>query len=111
MAVRVAVVDRPTLTVLPGGKRLITQPLDEAEEAWIEVQAVADEAMVPLRLAATKARAIGDHISHGRWWLVGAEVETIEAATVAALNRASHARVRAAKALEELRRPGPRSVA
>lgn len=98
---------RPSLTVLPGGKRLVTRPLDEAEEAWVEVQAVADEAMVTDRLSAAGARRIQDHVANGRWWLIGQEAETIEQATVAALNRAKHARRHAQAALDELRRPKP----
>lgn len=92
----------PTLTVLPGGKRLVTRPLDEAEEAWVEVQAVALEAARFASRVHDLARRIEERPSLAPTFAH----ELVELAPVA-YARSKRAHILAQGELDDLRGPRP----
>lgn len=96
------------LTVLPGGRRMVSLRLDEAEESWIEVQAIAGdyERFADGVLAA--ARRIEIAIAAGQPGIAGQLAHDLELAAPIHSQRARKATIDAQLALDRM---GPEPVA
>lgn len=92
----------PVLTVIPGGRRRITVDLDQVEEGWIEVQAVALDAMQLAGVAVAAARRIQVAIARGHVSFAGQLAHELEAAVPLHGNRARRAHRGAQEALDDL---------
>lgn len=95
-------VARPHLTVLPGGRRRITLPLADVEEAWVETQAVAADAIEVAGIGLGAARLIQEDLVAGRILRAARRAHDLEQTLSARGSRAQLARARAAAALARL---------
>lgn len=97
-----AVRSGPILTVLPGGRRDVTLPLDVIEEAYVEQQAIADDALRLGNLALDVARRIQVALYRERYGLAGQYADHLEQAVALHLARARKAKAEAQRAIERL---------
>lgn len=99
------VLDRPALTVLRGGKRLVTRPLDEAEEAWVELQAVSVESGRFAGRAHSIGRELQAALIHDNAGAIARLADELERSAPLVYARCKHAHLEAQAKLDELRRP------
>jgi hypothetical protein len=97
------VLERPALTVLPGGKRLVTRPLGEAEEAWVELQAVTVESGRFAGRAHTIARELQAALVRGQAGTIAQLADELERTAPLVVHRCKHAHLEAQGKLDELR--------